>query len=425
MLSAGHGKQGDAILTRSKKEQSQSCGLRAEFAALRAGCQPDGFDPYPVYRSLREFAPVWRAPWGDWYVSGFEDASKAATDASLRRSPPRERADGAGGVTGLSGRIAGFFREWLVFCDPPEHALLRREILRLFLARDADALVPEITSIGKTLVAELPADHGDVVAALTYPLPVNVISGIVGIPDADRRKLAGWTHVMRDTLDSGVGENDGRTAAIVEEIQSYYIELVRDRTWLNSPAGIRFAPLLKMFPAETIAANLALLVFTGHDTTVHLIGSMLLHLSLRPDLWRRLLSEPGLVPAVVAETLRYESPIQKLCRWTSSAFELGGEHIPGGAAIVLLFGAANRDPAQFSQPDIFDIDREPRNHLAFGRGAHLCVGRPLAIVEAETMLRILLDCWQEIEVSPAGWHWYNNSSVRGLSRLNLSWRTGG
>jgi len=412
-------------MTRSEKSPSQSCEAPAEFAALRAGCQPDGFDPYPVYRSLREFAPVWRAPWDDWYVSGFEAASKASADPSLRRSLSREVADGAGGVSGLEGKIGGFFREWLLFSDPPEHTRLRREILRLFTARDADALVPEITLICKKLVDEIPAECVNVVEGLTYPLPIKVICGIMGVPDADRRKVAEWGLVVRDTLDSGVHENDAHIATIVDEIQSYFTDLVRDKTWLDTPAGVRFAPLVKTFPIETVVANLALLLFSGYETTVHLISSMLLHLGQRPDLWRRLRLERGLVSAAVAETLRFESPIQKVCRWTNGTYELGGERIPGGSQIVLLFGAANRDPKQYAKPDVFDIDRNTSTHLAFGRGTHLCVGRPLATVEAETMLRALLDCWREIEVGPAGWDWANKSSVRGLNRLDLNWQIDG
>jgi cytochrome P450 len=396
--------------------------IHESFAHIRAGAQPDGFDPYPLYRAMREFAPVWQSPWGDWYLSSFAAVEKTMTDASLLRSPPGVEQAGAGGLVDIGAVIARYLRGWLLFSDQPAHAALRRTMVGIFRERDAAAVRPQVAALCRASVESIGACRADVVSAITTPLPINIISDQVGIPEADRGMIAGWAFVLREILDSGPGNDPEGAAATVARIQDYFLNLLRDETWLRNQGSERFRSLVTGFPPELVAINLSMLVLAGHETTVHVIGSMLYHAALRPDLWRRLQSNRALVPAMVAEALRYESPVQKICRWTTSPTEIEGTVVGADAPLVLLIGAAHRDPARYADPETFSLDRVNTSHLAFGRGAHLCVGRALALIEAEAVLETLLDCWQEVEVGDGGCQWHNNSSLRGPRHLDLAWR---
>jgi cytochrome P450 len=393
----------------------------AEFNSLRAGAQPEGFDPYPVYSRLRQHAPIWRSPWGDWYLSSFAAVSEAITHPALHRSPAHGEGDNAGGVIGLDGPLACYLREWLLFADPPAHTQLRRKLLGLFQMRDAAALR---RTVGKLCLAALNGGgdgRGDFMELVAGVVPVRVILELLGIPQTDQRQIVQWSSVLRRILDSGLSENDTEATVTIAAIQRYFLDLVRDEAWRSSKPGDRLKPLIEAFPAEAVAANLAMLAFAGQETTAHLIGSMFFHLGRRPDLWQRLRHEPDRAARAVGEALRLESPVQKICRWPHGAAEIGGVTLTDGELLVLLVGAAHRDPAQNGKPDVFDIDRPTGGHLAFGWGIHLCLGRPLALLESETILRVLLEQWRQIDACDGGWAWLNNSSFRGLRRLDLAW----
>ncbi len=387
---------------------------------LKAGAQPDSFDPYPLCARLRDGAPLWESPWGDIYLSSFASVRHALGNAALRRSP-LDGITGAGGVVDVDAVIAARLREWLLFADDEKHTQLRRGLLGLFRTADIGALRPLISEL--TLASlQGASDRGDFVPLVSARVPRTVLLALLGLPRSDYDLLTAWGSVLRRVLDSGAGPDDAVVTETFDGIKAYFFDLVGDASWQSGKTAHGLASLLGAFPREAVAANLAMLAFVGQDTTSHLVGSMFLHLALRPGLWARLRSEPHLAKAAVNEALRIESPIQKLCRWTPDAIEIGGRGVEGGRLLVLLIGAAHRDPAEYSQPDMFDIDRSKSAELSFGWGAHLCLGRPLALLEGETILQTLLAAWQEVEVSDDGWSWLNNSSFRGLRHLGLSWR---
>ena len=394
----------------------------SQFAMLRSRSQFDSFDPYPLYHRLRQFAPVWHSPWGDWYLSSFDAVSSTFRHAACRS--PWSSSARAENQLAIDPRIADLFSDWLLFLDPPEHEKLRQEMLRPFAAAPVAALEPLITELCQSLLPQNGACRAEIVGAVAQPLPMTVIARLMGIPQGDFDLVAGWARALRIVLDSYEPAEPGAQAA-GNEIRSYFLALAQDQTWARLQAAtggcLGLSDLTKKFPPEVVAANLALLVFAGHETTVHLIGSLLLHLALRPQVWTLLRARPDLVPNAVMEALRFESPVQKMCRWSHDWVEIAGRTIPPRQMLVLLLGAANRDPARFTNPDSFDISRDSSNHVAFGRGRHLCLGRLLAMLEATTLLRVLLERWTAVGVKEGGWHWLSSSSFRGLERLEVEW----
>lgn len=392
-----------------------------DFGLLRAGCQPEGFDPYPLYSALRDRAPIWLSPWGDCYLSSFAAVRAALRSPALHRSP-LDGTNGAGGVVDLDELVGAHLRDWLLFADAEKHALLRKGLLGMFRTADIAALRP---LVGELTLASLDGRSdggGDFVRLVSATVPMTVMLTLLGLPRSDYDLLAAWSATLRRVLDSGAGPDEEAVNATFDEMKGYFYDLVCDTSWQAGKAAADLASLIRAFPREAVAANLAMLAFVGQETTTHLVGSILLHLALRPAVWERLRSEPHLARAAVTETLRLETPIQKLCRWTPDAVEIGNTVVDGGRLLVLLVGAAQRDPAEYSEPDTYDIDRGRGSELSFGWGAHLCLGRQLALLEAESILRTLLDVWREVRVSDDGWSWLNNSSFRGLRRLNLIWR---
>jgi cytochrome P450 len=403
-------------------EQSLAVAER-QFAMLRSGTQPEGFDPYPLYHEIRQSAPVWHSPWGDWYLSSYAAVAAALTHPACDRSPWGRQASRENRPS-QDSPIASFFGEWLLFCDPCEHEKLRQELLKPFASGSVAALQPVVTELCQSLVPDDGSCFAEIVGTIAQPFPAALIARLIGIPRADLDLVADWARLLRTVLDDPI-RNGKEAEPSLRDMRSYFFALVKDPAWIRSQsaAGNRgFSSLANNFPPEVAAANLELLVFSGHETTVHLIGSLLFHLALRPQMWTLLRARPDLIHNAVSEALRLESPIQKICRWSQDRFEISNVAIPPFQTLVLLLGAANRDPARFADPDSFDIGRDCSNHLAFGRSRHLCLGRSLAMLEASILLGALLERWTAVALVEDGWQWLNNSSFRGLRYLKLEWR---
>jgi cytochrome P450 len=191
-------------------------------------------------------------------------------------------------------------------------------------------------------------------------------------------------------------------------------------------ASAELPPVLSGLPViaeklgiEVAGRNVAFLALAGYETTAHLIGSMVFLLSRNPSQWHALCADQELAGQAVSETLRLESPLNKVCRWAERQTELGGVELTAGQLIVLLIGAANRDPLRFSNPHEFVLSRPAGGHLAFGRGAHFCLGKALAELEATAVLKRLTERFTAIDAVEGGAAWMRNSSIRGLKELRV------
>jgi len=406
-------------------EDVKGPGARPELAELFARSRRA--DPYPGYARLRESAPVWEPTPGLLVLSRHADCVRVLRDlrfghlddiAVLRGS----RTGGPGAEVEADGVPV---RSFLVL-NPPDHTRLRRLVVRSFTPRRVEGLAPRIEVLtGELLERSKGRRPFDVIAGLASPLPVVVISELFGVPEKDRPRLVAWSRALARGLDPAfLVTTEERQAQLSarDELAAYLVEEIDRRR--RSPGDDLISDLVSMHDrgeplseAELVATCILLLV-AGHETTTSLIGNAVHALAQYPDQLDVLSRDPSLLPAVVEEVLRFDSPVQLTGRVALEDAEAGGVPTPRGTFLVLLIAAANRDPLAFDQPDRFDVCREPSSHLAFGHGIHFCLGAPLARLEAQIALRALAGTFGTLRLAGEP-RWKENAVLRGLERLEV------
>ena len=387
-----------------------------EFRSVRAGVSRREADIYQLYDEMRRAAPLWPSPWGDVYLSSFDLVDKALTSRATSHAIQPGLANAARNKDGSP------IAEWLMFADGTDHMRLRRAFQGPFTANDG-SLARRVEAIvaGQMTTVELDCPI-DAVAAFTRAIPEQVIGGMLGLPSKDLPLLRAWSVDIRTALDIGMDSIAAGNARAAVDLTDYFTSvLARGRPTGAVVGDFKLGELVNSIGVRATAANLAFIAFAGYETTVHLLGSMLLHLSKRPDIWLALKKMPDLASAVVSEVLRLESPVQKACRWALRDIDLSDKHrLRAGDYVVLLLGAANRDPARFANPDRIDLSHAQTVHVGFGKGLHSCLGRGLAMIEGVAVLRWLLEHVTTIGATPADPEWIENSSFRGLQRLPVT-----
>jgi cytochrome P450 len=345
-------------------------------------------DPYPLYEQVRRAGPVMHIPGVDlWMILDYEGVKRALHDPETWSSNV--------------SRSRGAAFDWLLFMDPPRHTSLRAIILRAFTPRSIAGLEPRIRELSRTLLDGL-IDRGsmDLVGDFATPLPMMVISEMIGLPAEDWPLLAGWGQDIMNLADTIVGDAGAARAASDAfgkadgEMRDYLAGLLARRQ-----AAPQDDLLTRLVQAEVDGARLdeeellrfiQLLLVAGTETTTNLIDNAVLCLLAHPAELARLRADPELLPSALEEVLRYRSPAQATFRATRRDVEIAGRTIPAGKFVLAMLGSANRDPQQFREADRFDITRQPNPHLAFGHGIHFCVGAPLTRLEARIALGDLL-----------------------------------
>ncbi|MEV6897176.1 cytochrome P450 [Amycolatopsis sp. NPDC051372] len=383
-------------------------------------------DPYPLYRKWREAEPVAEIAPGFLVVSGLAEATEVVRDPAFGHPRP-EVLDPAtrhpDDLVDAEGRPVVSF----LGLNPPDHTRLRRLVSKAFTPRMVERLRPRVEDITARLISDLiDAGSADLMTALAAPLPVEVISEMLGVPMADRSRFAEWSHALARALDpaflvaDSVLEEAGDAG---REFNAYFRELAAERR--RNPGEDLLSDLVavtdqgdKLTEAELLV-TLTLLLVAGHETTTNLIGNGVLAL-LGTDAGLRSLGDDGaLAPNAVEEVLRHDSPVQLTSRVALKPTRIGTTDVAPGAQAIVLIGAANRDPATHPDPDTFDPTREPSRHLAFGQGIHFCLGSPLARLEGQTALR-------ELAVRTPALHlagpptWNPTITMRGLSQLPVA-----
>jgi cytochrome P450 len=364
-------------------------------------------DPYARYRELRATGPLWRTPGGLWLATSLEVCAKILRDPRF----------GHGEVTGATRSRRG--RSFLVQ-DPPVHTRLRRLVSRAFTARLIERLRPRVAAITDDLLARA---HGetDLIAALAHPLPVIVISELLGVPPEDHDRFSAWSGALVRGLDPDFllpSEELEKREAARAEFGVYFSALAARRR--EAPGEDLLSALATMdeLSEDDLIATCVLLLVAGHETTVNLIANGTLALLRAPDQLEWFRAHPDQAPAAIEELLRYDPPVQLSARAALEDVEIAGQAIPKGSFVMMLLGAANRDPDVFADPDRLDLTRwttEAPRHLAFGMGIHYCLGAPLARVEGQIALTRLVE--RDLTLLPGPLRYKDNLILRGLEEL--------
>ncbi len=377
-------------------------------------------DPYPTYAWLRREAPVYREEQeGTWVLSRFEDVYGALRDYATYSSaqgitPAREGA--------MTGSLPLFTE------DPPAHTALRRIVNTAFTPRQVRELTPSIEQVAADLLDAIETDSVEIVEALTVPLPVIVISRMLGIPEEDRERFKVWSAAVTGVVDAGpastpLAEMEAERRATIVEMLTFFAQVVCKR---HAEPKDDLISLLVQAEIEgermtdvQLVGFCVLLLAAGNEPTTNLIGNALNILLDRPELWARLREDRSLVEGVLEETLRFDSPVQMLWRTVTRPVSLHGVDIPKGDMVMLAFASANRDAAEFPDPDTFNPERDWSSHLAFSFGTHYCLGAPLARVEANVALNAMLDRYPTIERGEGEPLRVGSSVLRGFATLPL------
>lgn len=355
-------------------------------------------DPFPVYARMMSDAPVYYSEkWNWWALSRFDDVRAAALDTETFRS--FEGIDIDDTAKDQSG--PGFLPD----LDNPRHDEVRAMIQPFFLPRRIGEREDDIRQVVRELIAPW-RDRGyvDLAQELAWPLPNEVFFRVLGLPSKDedgpgRAQLDVWVHQLKDRR-----PGDQRLTPVAQAatagIQQYFIDLLNDRR--AHPRDDVVSHLVHaeidgvafcddhVEPGAEILGLMMVLFLGGVESTAGLIGTVVKLLAENPDQRARLLADPSLIPSAVDEAVRWNTPLQLVGRTTSREVTLHGTTIPAGGRVVLVYGAANRDPRQYRDPDRFDITRGRIRHMGFGEGMHGCLGRPLALLETAVALEEVL-----------------------------------
>ncbi|MFC5139392.1 cytochrome P450 [Actinomycetospora rhizophila] len=374
-------------------------------------------DPYPAFAALRDEAPCAHLDrYGVWLVSRYDDVT-----AVLRDWETFSSAQGAGLEPVGTPEEGGV----ILSTDPPEHTRVRRAVARDFTPKAIAALEPRVRELVRDALGPALAEGGvDWVAQVAQPVPTTVMAELMGYPDRHREEYCRWAATIFDSMgcpaggeSATLGEATGGLFGLVARIAAdgeYAPDGWADRIVQAGGRG-------ELGQSEVVSLLGGILV-AAMDTTVNMLGNLAHALATHPEQWARLVERPELVPAAVEESLRFEAPVQPgFFRVTTTDTTVAGVAVPAGARVMVAFGSANRDPRRFADPDLFLVDREPNDHVSFGRGVHFCLGAPVARLIGRVVLGELVTSASGIGLagSPAR---KANRMLRGFDRLPLTVR---
>ena len=372
-------------------------------------------DPYPTYRWLRDEAPVYYNERLDfWALSRFDDVLGALHDTATYTSTKGVALEDDGQGASKS----------MIHMDPPHHTQMRKVVARRFTPRRIAELEPTVRTWAKALVASLEGrTQFDVVTDFSALLPATVISVMLGLPEREHDNVRVWTddYLTRpedridQTVDSRIAEGK-----LVQLAATYSAER------RANPTGDILSLLVTMeyegeplTDAEVIGMCM-LLIAGGHETTSKLIAHGVRLFGRHPEQRRAVIEQPDLMVQAIEELLRFTSPTQYMTRTTTRDVELRGVTIPKHSKVALLLGSGNRDPREFERPDEFDIFRPNPRILAFGHGAHVCLGAAVARLEGRVALEEFLACYPEYEIDDAGITYMHSGNVQGPTHMPIT-----
>ena len=369
-------------------------------------------NPYPDYKNWRENNPIW---WAEdvnaWVVSTYKDVHLVLKDPKLFSSASMGERDHEISLPLLTD-------------DPPRHTKLRAIMNKAFTSRAIRLMENEVRNMSNDLLNKLDISKPvDIAHEFTIPLPISVISQLMGIPFERKDDFKRWSDALTGT--GSETEIEKRMPEIIN-MRNYFLSLIPLRK--ESPGDDLISKVVnaevdgETLDDNTIAGFNMLLLIAGNETTTNLLSNMLNHISYNPNIWKELRKNKGLVDAAIEETLRFDSPVHWVSRRATENTELSGQTIKKGENIFAIMGSANRDPSHYENPEEFRLDRKQnKDHHTFGHGIHFCMGAPLARLEGRYALEGLLDRFEEVTpLKDAKNQRTSSSMLRGYHHLWLN-----
>jgi cytochrome P450 len=387
-------------------------------------------DPYPTYQALRAAGPVhWSTEFcgGAWLLTNYADVAQALQD-------PRLSVRRAGGWVNSSGENASnelrelkqIFSRSVLFMNPPAHNRVRHSMAAGFRRESLQPLTERIRQIVDRLLDKAVLQREfDFMGQFARPLPALVMADMLAIDPADQPRFIAWSDNIAAFIGSPTPSLDlaHRAQAGLVALNEYFqVLLPQRRLCLGDDLisqMIRSESVGTIITTKELLAQCCTLLFAGHETTRNLLGNGMFYFLKDAAYWQRILQQPTLLRGALKEVLRFDSPVQYTGRILTSDIEMHGTMLRKGDLVVPLIGAANRDPAKFTDPDRLDITRDEGNHLSFGYGPHVCIGATLTYMEADIAFTRLMQRLPHLTLVSTTPQWSGNAVYRGLTELRL------
>ncbi len=388
-------------------------------------------DPYSAYALLREETPVHKTALGAYVLTKYDDVARLLTDSETFQHQYVVQQKVRSGDDVEREPYFDYFRRMIFVSDDPEHRRLRMLVSKAFTVRRVDELRPKAERIAADLMSQKSSDRRmDFVRDFAFPFPLKVIGTVLGIPDEDHQKIGAYATALNPVLEFLPMSPDvlSRANHAIEFLADYFIDLAEKRR--KQATDDLFSDLVHTaedgdtLSNKELIANAILLYVAGHETTAGGTGLALNSLHQNPSQFRLLRERPELASSAVLELLRYDTPGQGTARVATKHTEFSGIEIPAGSVVLGYIGAANRDPNAFPEPDKLNLERDfaklPRP-LTFGGGAHMCIGRLLALQEFEVILTLLATEYPDLRVEAEEVEFRPTPLMRGVDRLPICW----
>ncbi|PGE92615.1 cytochrome P450 [Bacillus pseudomycoides] len=386
-------------------------------------------EAYDIYKELREYHPVYPLSSGEqsqsWLITRYEDAISLLKDAKLMKNIENVFSNKEEVDVPISLENRELLRNHMLNSDPPDHNRLRSLAQKAFTPKMISQLEDQIQYIADTLLNKLEHNNSiNLVSDYAFPLPIMVISEMLGVPLEDQHKFKVWSQAIIDTPHTleDMQKNNQKLGEFAEYIQ-HLVNKKREK-----PADDLISALIKAesegtkLNASELYSTITLLIVAGHETTVNLITNMTLALLEHPVQLQKLRQNSDLIDLAIEEALRFYSPVElTTLRWTAETFTMHGQDIQSKDRIIISLASSNRDEKIFPNADIFDITRKNNRHIAFGHGSHFCLGASLARLEAKIAISSLLQRIPNIQMQRGREQvrWKENYLMRSLEELLL------
>jgi cytochrome P450 len=378
-------------------------------------------NPYPVYAQLRRDAPVSQVdPMGLWAVSRHEDVLYVMKNHQLFTAEGFRQAYRPAWISNYP------LADSALVMDPPRHTRLRALINRAFGTSVLTRIEPFVRQLAERIAAHIPEGRSvDFVEHFAAPMPMGVIGELLGLSPEVHPRLMRWAEHLARFTSIGPHDTEQQEAmrATVNEVRQHFQQVIEERQ--RNPGDNLVTDLLRArVEGESLSETelmgfMFLLLIGGLETTLHLMSHAAHRLHLQPELMTLLREQPALIPRFIDEVLRHEPPVHGMMRQAAEEVELRGVRVPKGARVLILLASANRDEAQFPEPDRFDLERPGPQNLPFGHGIHFCLGSQLARMEARLSVEALLARFARLTAGDAPVQWNASLIVRGPAHLPL------